>query len=117
MVLAMSEGLTMNNHLVFGINQGLAVIPLDGAVGGHHFGRVIVRNITLIFSANGAPLGLVLGQPCYQSALPSFVIFPPAAAGWCLNPWLGNDFCSSVGLHLLFQQLRHLSLDLLLFLP
>ena len=27
MVLAIAEGLTMHNHLVFPINEGLAVIP------------------------------------------------------------------------------------------
>jgi len=64
MVLAIAEGLTMNNDLVFGINEGLTVISLDGAVRGHHFGRIVVRNIALIFSASGALLGLVLGQPC-----------------------------------------------------
>ena len=63
MVLPVTEGLTMNNHLVFGINKGLAVISLDDTVGGHHRGRVIVRNITLFFSTSRTLLGLVLGQP------------------------------------------------------
>ena len=63
MVLPVAEGLTMNNHLVFGINEGLAVISLDDAVGSHHGGRVIVRNITLFFSTRRTQLGLVLGQP------------------------------------------------------
>ena len=38
MVLAVAEGLTMNDYLVFGINEGLAVISLDDAVGSHHGG-------------------------------------------------------------------------------
>ena len=63
MVLAIAEGLTMDNHLVFSINEGLAVIPLDDTVGSHHGGRVIVRNITLFFSTSRTQLGLVLGQP------------------------------------------------------
>ena len=63
MVLPIAEGLTMDNHLVFSINEGLAVISLDDAVGSHHGGRVIVRNITLFFSTRGALLGLVFGQP------------------------------------------------------
>ena len=63
MVLAIAEGLAMNNDLVLGINEGLAVISLDGAVGSHHGGRVIVRNITLFFSTSRTQLGLVLGQP------------------------------------------------------
>jgi hypothetical protein len=63
MVLAVAEGLTMNNHLVLGVNEALAVIPLDDPVGGHHRSRVIVRNITLSFSTSRTYLGLVLGQP------------------------------------------------------
>ena len=41
----------MHNHLVLGIEEGLAVISLDDAVGSYHGGRVIVRNITLFFSS------------------------------------------------------------------
>ena len=63
MVLAITEGLTMHNHLVFSINEGLAVISLDDAVGSHHGSRVIVRHITLFFSPRGTLLGLVFGQP------------------------------------------------------
>lgn len=63
MVLPITEGLTMHNHLVFSINKGLAVIALDGAVGGHHGGRVVVGNITLFFSPRGPSLGLILSQP------------------------------------------------------
>src|SRR5512139_2939075 len=63
MVLPITEGLTMNNDLVLGINEGLAVISLDGPVRGHHFGRVVVRNITLFFSTSRTLFGLVLGQP------------------------------------------------------
>jgi hypothetical protein len=33
MVLAVTEGLTVNNDLVLGINEGLAVISLDNTVG------------------------------------------------------------------------------------
>ena len=53
----------MNNHLVLGVNEGLAVIALDHAVGSHHRGRLIVRNITLPFSTSRTYLGLILGQP------------------------------------------------------
>ena len=63
MVLPIAEGLTMDNHLVFSINEGLAVISLRDAVGSHYGGRVIVRNITLFFSTRRTQLGLVLGQP------------------------------------------------------
>ncbi len=63
MVLSITKGLTMDNNLVFIINEGLAVISLDGAVGGHHRGRVIVRNITLFFSTSRTLFGLILGQP------------------------------------------------------
>ena len=44
-VSPMAEGLTRNNDLVPGINEGLAVISLDRAVGSHHGGRVIVRKV------------------------------------------------------------------------
>src|SRR5512143_2376652 len=63
MVLPITEGLTMNNDLMLGINEGLAVISLDGPMGGHHFGRVVVSNITLFFSTSRTLFGLVLGQP------------------------------------------------------
>jgi hypothetical protein len=50
MVLAVAEGLAMDNHLVLGIYEGLTVISLDGAVGSHHHGQIIVGNNTLSFS-------------------------------------------------------------------
>src|SRR5450759_5054826 len=62
-VLPITGGLTMNNHLVLGIDEGLAIISLDDTVGSHHGGRVIVRNITLFFSTSRTQLGLVLDQP------------------------------------------------------
>jgi hypothetical protein len=63
MVLAIAERLTVNDDLVLGINDSLAVISLDNPVGSHHHGRIIVRNITLLFSTSRALLGLVFGQP------------------------------------------------------
>ena len=63
MVLPVAKGFTMYNHLVLGINESLAVVPLDDTVGSDHGGRVIVRNITLFFSTSRTQLGLVLGQP------------------------------------------------------
>ncbi len=36
-VLPITEGLTMNNHLVLNPHESLAIIPLDGTVGGHDF--------------------------------------------------------------------------------
>ena len=62
-VLAITEGLTMNNDLVLGINEGLAVIAPDDAVGSHHAGRIVVRNITLFLSASRTYLWLILCQP------------------------------------------------------
>ena len=62
-VLPITEGLTMNNHLILAINEGLTVISLDGAVGSHHGGRIVVSNITLLFSTSRPHLGPVLGQP------------------------------------------------------
>ncbi len=53
----------MDNHLILTIYKGLAVISLDDSVGGHHFGRVVAGNITLILSASGALVRLVLSQP------------------------------------------------------
>ena len=47
MVLPVAEGLAMDNHLVFSINEGLAIIALDDPVGSHHGGRIIVRHPTL----------------------------------------------------------------------
>jgi hypothetical protein len=63
MILAIPAGLPMNNNLVFGIYQGLAILSLDSAVRGHHLSRVIVGKVTLIFFALSAPLGLVFCEP------------------------------------------------------
>src|SRR5450759_3611810 len=116
MVLPIAEGLTMYNHLVFSINEGLAVIPLDDTVGSHHGGRVIVRNITLFFSTSRTLLGLVLGQPFInQFGLPLQLFHQLLTTGArSLGP--GRFTLPSVGLYLLCQQLRHLCLDLPLFL-
>ena len=116
MVLPITEGLTMHNDLVFGINEGLAVISLDSPVGGHHFGRVVVRKITLFFSTSRTLFGLVLGQPglnqlCLFLQLLHQLL--PIGAG---SPGPRRFIRPAVGLYLLCQQLRHLGLDLLLFL-
>ena len=66
MVLAIAEGLTMDNDLVLGVYEGLAIISLDDTVGSHDGGRVIVRNITLFFSASRTLFGLVFGEPFFN---------------------------------------------------
>ena len=76
-VLAVAEGLTMNNDLVLGIKEGLTVISLDSAVGGHHFGRIVVRKIALILSASGALLGSILSQPFSHRPMQIRRIFHP----------------------------------------
>jgi hypothetical protein len=105
----------MPNDLVFSINEGLAVIPLDDTVGSHDSGRVIVRNIVLFFSARGAQLGLVLGQPMINQLgliLQLFHLLLPAATR---SPGPGRFILAPAGLHLLSQQLHLLGLDLLFF--
>jgi hypothetical protein len=76
MVLPVAVGLNMDNHLLFAINETLAVIPLDDTVGSHHAGRVIVRTVALFFSPRGTLLGLVLGQPCIDQILGSYAARP-----------------------------------------
>ncbi len=106
----------MHNDLVLGIDAGLAIISLDRAVGSHHGGRVIVRNITLFFSTRGTQLGLVLGQPGLDKFclfLQPFHLLLPAGAR---SPGPGRIIRPPVGLYLLCQQLRYFGLDFLLFL-
>ena len=101
MVLAVTRGLTMNDDLVLGINEGLAIISLDGAVGGHHHGRVIVRHITPFFSTSRTQLGLILGQPCIDLLGLLLQFLHQLLAAGARSPGDGR-ILPSVGLYLLF---------------
>jgi hypothetical protein len=57
-ILTIAEGLPVDNHLVLGIDQSLAVIALDHPMGRLHLGRVVIRDVTADLLARGAMPGL-----------------------------------------------------------
>jgi hypothetical protein len=46
-VLSIAKGFRMHDDLMFGIDQGLAIVTLQDAVGGEHLRRLVIRDITL----------------------------------------------------------------------
>jgi len=76
----------MNDHLVFGINEGLAVISLDDAVGSHH-GAESLSVILLCFSLPAAPcLGWFSASHLSISSA-FFCNFSACCCGWGPKPW------------------------------
>ena len=56
-ILPIAEGFPVDNHLVFGIDQGLAVVALDHPMGRLHLGRLVVREVAARpGSADAAPV-------------------------------------------------------------
>ena len=66
-ILTIAEGLSVDNHLVFGIDQGLAVVALNDTMGRLHLGRIVIRYLTTDLLACGARFGLILLQPLLQA--------------------------------------------------
>src|SRR5262245_33980745 len=46
-ILAVAKRSGMQNNLVFGIDEGLAIVPLQGAMSRLHFCRVVVSDVAL----------------------------------------------------------------------
>lgn len=55
MILAAAEGFGVDDYLMLGIDEGLAVVALDDAMGGLHLGRLVVRYVRKILSLFLAP--------------------------------------------------------------
>jgi hypothetical protein len=46
-ILAVPEGLRLHDHLIFCIDQGLPIVPLEDPMGRLYFRRVVIGDITL----------------------------------------------------------------------
>jgi hypothetical protein len=53
----------MDNHLVLAVNEGLAVVPLDDAMGRFHLGRLVIREVAADLFARGPGLGVSTFEP------------------------------------------------------
>ena len=66
-ILTVVEGLTMDNHLLLAVDEGLAIVPLDDSMGCFHLGRVVIRNVAGNLLPRGSILRLVLLEPLLQT--------------------------------------------------
>ena len=64
MILTAAKGFGVDDYLVFAIDEGLAVITLDDAMGRFHLGRLVVREVAADLLACG-PILVVL-SPRYK---------------------------------------------------
>ena len=53
----------MNYDLVLGIDEGLAVVTLDQAMGRPHLSRVVIRDVAADLFFGGPILGLIFLEP------------------------------------------------------
>jgi hypothetical protein len=67
MILTSTEGFGVDDYLVFGINESLAIVPLDDAMGRLHFGRVVIREVAADLLARGPVLGVITLEPLLQA--------------------------------------------------
>jgi hypothetical protein len=67
MILTPAEGFSVDDHLMFGINESLAVVPLDDAMGRLHFGRLVIGEVTADLLARGPVLGVIILEPLLQT--------------------------------------------------
>jgi hypothetical protein len=66
-ILTNAKGLSMEDYLMLGIDESLAVVTLDDAMRGFHLGRLVVREVAADLLACGAMPGLILLEPFSQA--------------------------------------------------
>ena len=67
MILTPAEGFGVDDYLMFGIDESLAVAALDDAMGRLHLGRLVVRHIAADLLACGPVLGVIIFEPLLQA--------------------------------------------------
>jgi hypothetical protein len=61
-ILAITKRGGMHDDLMFRLYQGLAIVPLNTPMGGLHFRRVVIGDVTLHLFAPLPSLRLILGS-------------------------------------------------------
>jgi hypothetical protein len=67
MILTAAEGFGVDDYLVLDIDEGLAVVALDDAMGRLHLGRLVVRHVAADLLARGPILGVIIVESLLQA--------------------------------------------------
>jgi hypothetical protein len=67
LILPPAEGFGVDDYLVLGIDEGLAVVALDDAMGRPHFSRVVIRDVAADLLFCGPILCLILLESLLQA--------------------------------------------------
>src|SRR5262245_40092206 len=118
-VLPITKGFRMDDDLMPGIDQRLAIVALQDAVGRKHFRRLVIGDVTLQLIALLAAFGVVRGQEGLDAG--GLLL---QALEVVVSPLLLSATCSSgcllfllIGSLVLGQHLLELLLQLLLLAP
>ena len=110
MILTAAEGFGVDDYLVFAIDEGLAVVTLDDAMGRFHLGRLVVREVAADLLACRPLLRVIIFKPLLQAPgllLQTLHLLLPVFA----TLRTGGGIISIILLHVLCQQFLYLGFE------